>query len=127
MTGLRATLKGDEALNRAIAKLQAPDSDAFFRRALVRTGALIKAEIRADVSGRVINVVTGRYLESFDTDLNMVQKSIAVGTPEVRARPFEFGWPAKNMRRRQHIEPSLDRALARIPDIFVEEMERQVQ
>lgn len=124
--GLRATLTGDKKLARVLRRLQRPAADPIYRRSLRRSGDLVRDTIvRHYVSGQVVGVISSRYRRSFTLRTRRPADFMDIGTPEPRGGPFEFGWRAKNIAKRPHILPALERSIRQFNPIWVEEMERQ--
>ncbi len=119
---LSAQLGGDK---RFAAALEAAADPRVITRALRRGGRELKAEMRRQVSGprpRRLDVVTGELRQSFDIDDDDLPRSIAVGTPLLFAEVWEIG---KGRRKaRPFVQPALDIVADRMPDIFIDELER---
>ena len=93
--------------------------------ALRRAGVELEDQMRLHVSGprpRRLDVVTGELRGSFETDASRLPDSIAVGTPIFWAEFWEIG--AGRRQAKPFGEPALEQALRRIPDFFVDELER---
>jgi hypothetical protein len=111
-------------------------------RALIRGGRELEAEMRLNVSGprpRRLDAITGELRASFETDAGDLPNSIRVGTPlfwavfhELGARgisarrrsPGRRGRSGGTLRARPFVEPALAVVADRMPEIFVDEMER---
>ena len=119
---LSAQLGGDQVVADA---LEAAADPRVITRALRRGGRELKAEMRLHVSGprpRRLDVVTGELRGSFRVDEDDLPRSIVVGTPLLFAEVWEIG---KGRRKaRPFAQPALDVVAARMPDIFIDELER---
>ncbi len=93
--------------------------------ALQRGAVELEDQMRAHVSGprpRRLDVVSGELKGSFETDSTGLPDSISVGTPIFWASFWEIGKGRRTAR--PFGEPALEQALKRIPDFFVEELEK---
>ncbi len=118
-----AELSGDKRLAAALDQISDP---RVIAAALTRGASELEAQMRLHVSGprpRRLDVVSGELRASFATDPENLPDSIRVGTPIVLWPEL---WETGKGRRtaRPFAQPALEIALKRIPDFFVEELEK---
>jgi len=117
-----AELSGDKRFASVLEKISDP---RIIAATLARGAIELEAQMRAHVSGprpRRLDVVTGELRNSFATDLSNSPESVSVGTPLFWAEFWEVGKGRRTAR--PFAQPALERALERVPDFFVDELER---
>lgn len=137
---LPVTFRGE--LQRLSGALEQITDPQVIAAALRRGARLLEEQMRIHVSGprpRRLDVVTGELRASFETDASDLPDSIRVGTPlffaafhELGARgiggtarsPGRLGRSGGGLRARPFVQPALEIALERMPDILIEELER---
>jgi len=115
-------LSGDSRFAEMLNRIHAPQ---VLEASLARAADELVAQMRANVSGprpRRLDVVTGELRDSFATDLSNSPDSVSAGTPLFWAEFWELG--KGNRKAKPFAKPALQAALERVPDFFVDELER---
>ncbi len=119
---LTAQLSGDKRFAAALDQISDP---RVIAAALTRGAAELETQMRLHVSGprpRRLDVVSGELGASFATDAGNLPDSIRVGTPIFWAELWEVGKGRRTAK--PFAQPALEIALKRIPDFFVDELEK---
>jgi len=127
-SGAVVRVRGDKRLLKAIAKLRDPELKQVNTRALKRAGEAIRDRARNSyLSGDPLRRITGELYHSVTLTSERPDEFVKVGSPLPQAMPLHFGWPAHNMKARPWLFPALEDEFPRLPDIWVDEMDRSVR
>jgi hypothetical protein len=124
---LRISHTGGRKIGKHLKRFQRPGSNSIFRGGLSESGVLVQFNIKRHVSGSPLKVRTGGYRKSIKTQSTRPERYLDVGTAERRVFPHEFGWSAKNFRKRDHFKPAVTTSVKGFPTIWDRAFRRAVR